>query len=80
MARLTAASCETIFHRTSMMAAGTCSPAEYQRMIMEKAAALYLAIRFLPEVTVRAGAGVSIPTKPIDNHIGAEEFRKLAEE
>jgi hypothetical protein len=39
MARLTAASLETIFHRTAMMAKGTCSPAEYQRMVAEKAAA-----------------------------------------
>ena len=39
MARLTAASLETIFHRTAMMAKGTCSAAEYQRMVAEKAAA-----------------------------------------
>ncbi len=39
MARLTAASWETIFHRGVMMAQGTCSPVEYQRMAMEKAAA-----------------------------------------
>ena len=39
MARLTAASLETIFHRTAMMANGTCSPAEYQRMVTEKTAA-----------------------------------------
>jgi 23S rRNA maturation mini-RNase III len=39
MARLTASSLETIFHRTTMMAKGTCSPAEYQRMVAEKAAA-----------------------------------------
>jgi hypothetical protein len=39
MARLTAASLETILHRTTMMAKGTCSPTEYQRMIAEKATA-----------------------------------------
>jgi hypothetical protein len=39
MARLTQASVETIFHRTTMMAKGKCSPAEYQQMIMEKAIA-----------------------------------------
>jgi hypothetical protein len=38
-ARLTAASLGTIFHRTTMMANGTCSPAEYQRMVTEKTAA-----------------------------------------
>jgi ribosomal protein S12 methylthiotransferase accessory factor YcaO len=36
MARLTAASWETIFHRSLMMAQGTCSAVEYQRMAMEK--------------------------------------------
>ncbi len=40
MARLTFASWETIFHRTMMMAQGTCSAAEYQRMAAEKAAAM----------------------------------------
>jgi hypothetical protein len=40
MTDLTLASWETIFHRTMMMAQGTCSAAEYQRMAMEKAAAM----------------------------------------
>jgi hypothetical protein len=39
MARLTAASLETIFHRTVMIAKGKCSPAEYHRMVAEKATA-----------------------------------------
>ena len=39
MARLTTASWETIFHRSMLMAQGTCTPIEYQRMAMEKAAA-----------------------------------------
>jgi hypothetical protein len=39
MTQLTLASWETIFHRSLMMAQGTCSAAEYQRMVMEKAAA-----------------------------------------
>jgi hypothetical protein len=39
MARLTVASWETIFHRSMMMAQGTCSAVEYQRMAVEKAAA-----------------------------------------
>jgi len=39
MAELAMASWETIARRTSMIARGTCSPAEYQRMIIEKAAA-----------------------------------------
>ena len=40
MAELAMASWETIARRTTMIARGTLSPAEYQRMIIEKAAAL----------------------------------------
>jgi Na+/glutamate symporter len=40
MTQLTLASWETIFHRTLMMAQGTCSVSEYQRMVTEKAAAM----------------------------------------
>jgi hypothetical protein len=40
MTQLTLASWETIFHRSMLMAQGTCSGAEYQRMVMEKAAAM----------------------------------------
>jgi len=40
MAELMVASWETISRRTAMIARGTCTPAEYQRMVMEKAAAL----------------------------------------
>jgi len=40
MTRLAFASWETIFHRTMMMARGTCSAAEYQRMTTEKATAV----------------------------------------
>jgi hypothetical protein len=40
LAEMTLASWETIGRRWLMMAAGTCSPAEYQRMVMEKAMAL----------------------------------------
>lgn len=39
MARLTAASWETMFHRSVLMAQGTCSAMEYQRMALEKAEA-----------------------------------------
>ena len=34
------ASWETIARRAAMIARGTCSPAEYQRMVIEKTAAL----------------------------------------
>ncbi len=40
MAQMTLASWETICRRTLMMAQGTCSPAEYRRMVTEKAAAM----------------------------------------
>jgi hypothetical protein len=36
------ASWETIARRSLMMIQGTCSPAEYQRMVTEKAAAMQL--------------------------------------
>jgi hypothetical protein len=39
MTQLTLSSWETIYHRSLMMAQGTLSIAEYQRMIIEKAAA-----------------------------------------
>jgi hypothetical protein len=39
MSELTFASWETIARRSLMIAQGTCSPAEYQRMITEKAQA-----------------------------------------
>ncbi|WP_264713378.1 hypothetical protein [Limobrevibacterium gyesilva] len=39
MTQLTAASWETIVHRSALMARGKCTPAEYRRMVIEKAAA-----------------------------------------
>jgi hypothetical protein len=39
MAELFTASWETMARRSAMIAEGTCSPAEYQRMMIEKAAA-----------------------------------------
>ena len=59
MAQLTVASWETIFHRTMMMARGTCSPAEYQRMVMEKAAAMQTSTRAL--VSRKGGGAVLAP-------------------
>jgi hypothetical protein len=41
-AELMMASWETIARRSLMMVQGTCSPAEYQRMVTEKAAAMQL--------------------------------------
>jgi hypothetical protein len=59
IARLTAASLETIFHRSVMMAQGTCSPAEYQRMVAEKVAALQASTLAL--MTGRGTAAVMAP-------------------
>ncbi len=39
MAQLALVSWETIFYRSLMMAKGTCTAAEYQRMYLEKAGA-----------------------------------------
>jgi hypothetical protein len=39
MTQLTLSSWETIYHRSLIMAQGTLSVAEYQRMVMEKASA-----------------------------------------
>ena len=41
------ASWETIFHRTVMMATGTCSAAEYQSMVSEKMAASHASMSAL---------------------------------
>jgi hypothetical protein len=43
MTQLTLSSWETIYHRSLMMAQGSFSIAEYQRMVMEKAAAAHAA-------------------------------------
>jgi hypothetical protein len=59
MARLTAASWETIFHRGTLMAKGTCSAAEYQRMGMEKAAAAQLSVMALMTGKTPAAAVVA---------------------
>ena len=59
MARLTAASLETIFHRTVMMAQGTCSAAEYHRMAAEKVAATQASALAL--MTGRGNAAVLAP-------------------
>jgi hypothetical protein len=40
MAELAIASWETIARRTALIARSVCTPAEYQRMMMEKSAAL----------------------------------------
>ena len=39
LTELAAASAETIFRRTLLMASGRCTPAEYRKMVAEKSAA-----------------------------------------
>jgi len=57
--QLTFASWETICRRTLMIAQGTCSAAEYQRMVMEKAAAMQAST--LAMLTGRGNAAVVAP-------------------
>jgi hypothetical protein len=59
MTQLTLSSWETVFRRTLMMAQGTCSAAEYQRMVMEKAAAMQASTLAL--MTGRGNAAVLAP-------------------
>jgi hypothetical protein len=59
MAKLAAASWETIFHRSVMMARGTCSAAEYHRMTAEKVAAMQASTLAL--MTGRGSAAMMAP-------------------
>jgi hypothetical protein len=59
MAELAMASWETIARRTAMIARGTLSPAEYQRMFIEKAAALQLSA-----MAVMTGRGRKAALRP----------------
>jgi hypothetical protein len=43
LAELTAASFETVWHRTALMMSGQCSAREYERMLTEKMRAMQLA-------------------------------------
>ncbi len=59
MTDLTLASWETIYHRSLLMAQGTCSAAVYQRMVAEKAAAMQASTLAL--MTGRGNAAVLAP-------------------
>ena len=59
MARLGMASWETILRRSLMMAQGTCTAAEYQRMVTEKVAATQAAM--LAAVSGRGHAAILAP-------------------
>ena len=59
MTQLTLSSWETMYRRGLMMADGTCSLAEYQRMVMEKTAAMQAATLAL--MTGRGNAAALAP-------------------
>ena len=59
MVELMAASWETIARRSSMIARGSCTPAEYRRMVTEKAAALQQST-----IAMMSGRGTKAATAP----------------
>ena len=59
MTQMTLASWETIFHRSLLMAQGTCTAAEYQRMVTEKLAAMQSSM--LAAATGRGQAAIVAP-------------------
>jgi hypothetical protein len=70
MARLTAASWETILRRSLMMVQGTCTAAEYQRMTLEKVAAMQKSM-----AAVTAGRGHAAVWAPFVNSTRANVRR-----
>lgn len=71
--RLTTASWETIFHRAVLMASGTCSAAEYRRMIAEKMDACHSA-----SVAMMRGQGGAAAITPYLNAATANAKRLRA--
>ncbi len=63
---LAVASWETIWHRTALMASGTCSPAEYELMLQEKMNAVQLS-----GAALMSGAEAEDVLRPF--HTGATE-------
>ncbi len=70
MAELTAASLETIWHRTTLMMFGMCSVAEYERMVAEKMHASQLAA-----FALMRGESVEAVLKPYHKHATANAKR-----
>lgn len=70
MTQLMLASWETIYHRSLMMAQGTCSPLEYQRMVTEKVAAVQAA-----SLALLAGGGNAAMLAPYFNRARANARR-----
>lgn len=72
MLELTLASWETIGHRTLMMARGTCSPAEYARMVQEKA----VAFRRSSALLSRSKPSLSALIEPWHGRANARRLRR----
>jgi hypothetical protein len=70
MAELTAASFETIWHRTALMMTGECSPAEYQRMVTEKMSAIQTA-----GAAILTGGDATAVLRPFHKHATANAKR-----
>jgi hypothetical protein len=70
MAELAMASWETIARRTAMIARGTITTAEYQRMVMEKAAALQQSA-----IAIMTGRGEKAALRPWYNRATANARR-----
>jgi hypothetical protein len=70
MTELAVASWETVWHRTTLMMTGACSPAEYQRMMSEKMLAMQLA-----GAAMMAGEDVEAVIKPFHKRATANAKR-----
>jgi hypothetical protein len=70
MAELTAASWETVWHRTTLMMSGACSPAEYTRMMTEKMSAIQMS-----SAAVMAGEGPEAILHPFHKRATANARR-----
>jgi hypothetical protein len=70
MAELAMASWETVARRTAMIARGACSPTEYQRMVLEEAAALQHSA-----IAVMTGRGKKAALAPWHNRATANARR-----
>jgi hypothetical protein len=70
MAELTAASFETVWHRTTLMMSGQCSMREYERMVSEKMHASQVAA-----VALMNGESVEAVIKPYHKHATANAKR-----
>jgi hypothetical protein len=71
--QMAAASVETIGRRTRLMAGGTCSPAEYRRMLQEKIEAVQESAAAL--ASARDGRGLRAAIDPFHRRVTANARR-----